>query len=377
MASIAKSLGRPALLLARRAQFVSPASRSFSVSPVSSFPAPPKPTKEREPRPEEYPPVPEYSPDLLSAEERSMYERMPPEEREEFDAENRRLVDQFNDPDQRAKVFSELDRSAMDIEKQTPLRFEEPRMRKGSGFWSEAEEDEFADVEDGDDSPEDNEITSMAHAEVELHREVREYTRIAAWDMPLLSKLAQPFTLPPESHVLRFRYTTYMGEHHPAEPKVVVELSSKDLTPKHLSEQQRQTFLKLAGPRYNPETDIVRMSCEKFPVRAQNKRYLGDLVNTLIKEAKEGDAFADIPLDTRHHTPSKPKLRFPESWNLTEARKKQLEERRAQRQQLQERAVDGNKVVLDAVKTLPSLQAPAKAAPEFAAVRARAGKLRR
>lgn len=193
---------------------------------------------------------------------------------------------------------------------------------------------------------------------------------------PCSAELAQPFTLPPESHVLRFRYTTYMGEHHPAEPKVVVELCSKDLTPKYLSEQQRQTFLKLAGPRYNPETDIVRMSCEKFPARAQNKRYLGDLVNTLIKEAKEGDAFADIPLDTRHHTPSKPKLRFPESWNLTEARKKQLEERRAQRQQLQAHAVDGNKVVLDAVKTLPSLQAPAKAVPEFAAVRAR-GKLRR
>lgn len=190
MASIAKSLGRPALLLARRAQFVSPASRSFSVSPVSSLPAAPKPTKERDPRPDEYPPVPEYSPDLLSPEEKSMYERLPPEEREEFDAENRRLVDQFNDPVQRAKVFSELDRASMDIEKQTPLRFEEPPTRKGSGFWSEAEEDEFADVEDGDDSPEDNEITSMAHAEVELHREVREYTRIAAWDMPLLSSTA-------------------------------------------------------------------------------------------------------------------------------------------------------------------------------------------
>jgi small subunit ribosomal protein S35 len=82
-----------------------------------------------------------------------------------------------------------------------------------------------------------------------------------------------------------------MGEQHPAEPKVVMELASQDLTPKYLTEAQRQTFLKLAGTRYNPQTDIVRMSSEKYGSRAQNKRYLADLVNSLIKEAKEGDSF--------------------------------------------------------------------------------------
>ena len=168
-----------------------------------------------------------------------------------------------------------------------------------------------------------------------------------------------------------------MGERHPAEPKVVVELCSKDLTPKYLNEQQRQTFLKLVGPRYNPETDIVRMSCEKFPARAQNKRYLGDLVNTLIKEAKEGDAFADIPLDLRHHTPSKPKLRFPASWNLTEARKKELEEKRTQRQQLQGHTVDGNAIVHNAIKTVPSLKVPVKPAADVSAIYANMKRARR
>jgi small subunit ribosomal protein S35 len=148
-----------------------------------------------------------------------------------------------------------------------------------------------------------------------------------------------------------------MGEQHPAEGKVVVELSSKDLAPKYLSEAQRQTFLKLVGPRYNPDTDIVRMSCEKFETRAQNKRYLGDLINTLIKEAKEGDAFTDVPLDLRHHKP-KTKLQFPESWKLTEERKKQIEARRAERKrQEQERAavVDGKTVITEAAKILPAL----------------------
>lgn len=189
------------------------------------------------------------------------------------------------------------------------------------------------------------------------------------------SELAKPFTLPPETHILRFRYTTYMGEQHPAEPKVVVELASQDLTPKYLTEAQRQTFLKLVGTRYNPQTDIVRMSCEQFGSRAQNKRYLADVVNALVKEAKEGDAFADIPLDLRHHKP-KTRLQFPESWNMTEERRKQLAARRAERINAEkERAqiVDGNSVVSDAVQALPefnpALKAQAAAERERVAVK--------
>lgn len=169
-------------------------------------------------------------------------------------------------------------------------------------------------------------------------------------------ELAKPFTLPPSTHILRFRYTTYLGEHHPAEPKVVVELCSKDLTPTHLSEPQRQTFLKLVGPRYNPTTDIVRMSCEKFTDRAQNKRYLGDLVSSLVREAREGDSFADVPLDLRHHKPKK-ELHFPREWNMTERRKRQLQNKRARRERVasERHPVDGNFVVALAAKRLPSL----------------------
>ncbi len=154
-----------------------------------------------------------------------------------------------------------------------------------------------------------------------------------------------------------------MGESHPAENKVVVELSTADLVPKYLTEQQRLTFQKLVGPRFNPDTDIVRMSCEKFSTRAQNKRYLGDIVNTLLKEAKEGDSFADIPLDTRHHKPKK-RYQFPESWVMTQERKKQLEANRAEQKRLQQErqaVVDGNSVIAEAVQALPSLNPALKA----------------
>jgi small subunit ribosomal protein S35 len=151
-----------------------------------------------------------------------------------------------------------------------------------------------------------------------------------------------------------------LGEQHPAENKVVVELNSKDLVPKHLTEEQRQTFLKLVGPRYNPDTEIIRMSTEKYTSRAQNKRYLGDLVQALIQQAKEGDSFADIPLDLRHHKPKK-KISFPDSWAMTEERKKQLDATRSERtiaEKDRRLIVDGNEVITHAIKTIPSLKSP-------------------
>jgi len=170
-----------------------------------------------------------------------------------------------------------------------------------------------------------------------------------------------------------------MGETHPAETKVVVELCSKDLTPTYLTEEQRLTFLKLVGTRYNPSTDVIRMSTEKFPTRAQNKRYLGDLVDTLIAEAKQGESFVDIPLDLRHHKP-KLKILFPKSWALTEERKKQLDATRAERKYLEQertRIVDGNEAIREAIRTLPALSQELRGSTgdgEEEAVRVKLGK---
>lgn len=75
-----------------------------------------------------------------------------------------------------------------------------------------------------------------------------------------------------------------MGEWHPGDRKVVVEFCPSDIP--GLTEEQQLKLKKLAGARYNPEKDIVRMSCERFEHQAQNKRYLGDLVNKLIAAAK-------------------------------------------------------------------------------------------
>ena len=148
------------------------------------------------------------------------------------------------------------------------------------------------------------------------------------------SEYAKPFDLPGTNQVLRFRYTTYMGESHPAEKKTVIQFATKDLAKAAgLSEAQRIKLIKLAGVRYNPDTDTVKMSSEKYEFAAQNKRYLGDLVAKLVKEAQnEEDMFEDVPLDFRHHKQKKKHV-FPEEWKLTGKRVEELQALRMVEQQ--------------------------------------------
>lgn len=212
-------------------------------------------------------------------------------------------------------------------------------------------------------------ISSMAHVELETHREMREMARLAAWEMPLLSALSKPFTAPTRATPLRWRYTTYLGELHPAANKVVVEFSLQDLA---LEPAQKQTIRKLAGARWNSDTDIVKMSCESFQTQAQNKRYLGETIAALIKEAKEGaDKFEDVPLDMRvsaararkRHRRT-PGVRFPEEWKLTSERRAMLDAKHgiaapeapvleAPEQQPEERVISG----LDAINAARKIDA--------------------
>ena len=74
-----------------------------------------------------------------------------------------------------------------------------------------------------------------------------------------------------------------MGEKHPAESKVVMEFTTLDLGLSPVSERK---LIKLCGPRYNPEKYVVRIACEMFETQAQNKRYLSDLLDKLLTEAK-------------------------------------------------------------------------------------------
>ncbi|KFA66375.1 hypothetical protein S40285_01298 [Stachybotrys chlorohalonatus IBT 40285] len=177
--------------------------------------------------------------------------------------------------------------------------------------------------EEHDEFKEDD-ITSIAHGKLSELRDMRHYDRLTVWEMPLLSKYAKPFTVPSDDQVLRWRYTTYMGEFHPAEKKVVVQFAPDDLK---LTPVQTEKLKKLAGVRYNPETELVKMSCESFEHQAQNKRYLSGLVDDLVAAAKDPkDTFEDVPLDVRHHVASgrASRPRFPREWRMTPERRAEL-----------------------------------------------------
>lgn len=62
------------------------------------------------------------------------------------------------------------------------------------GFWATDEDDEFGVFEDDDDVESDDQLTSIAESQLELHRDLREYTRRAAWELPLLSSMC-PYEL--------------------------------------------------------------------------------------------------------------------------------------------------------------------------------------
>ncbi|OCL07135.1 hypothetical protein AOQ84DRAFT_295677 [Glonium stellatum] len=246
----------------------------------------------------------------------------------------------------------------MELEDEDALDIEQEERGK-IGFFGEGEEELGPDDDYyGDD------ITALGHGELEQHRELREYARLAAWELPLLSKLTKPFEPPNKNMPLRFRYTTYMGEEHSAANKVVVEFCASDMP--DLTPQQKDKLIKLAGPRYNPSTDIVKMSCEIFETQAQNKRFLGDTIYRLLKEARdERDTFADVPFDFRHHK-AKAQYEFPKEWLLTPERKQYLEARRKLQLQLEaERKENGT--LLDGVQLVEKMlvSQPVMAPPEL------------
>ncbi|KAF3932175.1 hypothetical protein ABW20_dc0108823 [Dactylellina cionopaga] len=177
---------------------------------------------------------------------------------------------------------------------------------------AKSENEDFADPKIWEWNSTD--MSSMAHAELEEHRDARKYARLAMYDMLRLSRFTKPFEVPTATEILRFRYTTYMGVAHPSEKKVVMECCPDDFG---LKKVQRDKLIKLCGARYDPTRNILKFSCEMFPHQHQNKRWLSELIDKLVEEAKDdADTFEDVPFDFRHHK-FKPQRSFPKEWRMS------------------------------------------------------------
>lgn len=175
MASVTTSIGRAALVFCRQTAPKRSAMRpsAFRLQQHLAFFSHSRHLKQNE-----FTEVPEYSPDLLDESERIQYDAMAPDQRETFDREFTTLSQTLREQG--------LGQTMSEIHKE------------GAPFigWTggnEDVEDYFNDdihrlhsepyMQDG--------MTTMAYDELEQHRELREYARIAAWEMPLLSSMFQ------------------------------------------------------------------------------------------------------------------------------------------------------------------------------------------
>ena len=127
----------------------------------------------------------QFSIDGLEDKERADYESLSPSDQEVFRGDRKRIHDILNSPEVVAEFQSMTAQTIADSERDAPLVERPYRPRYKPGFWNmgevEKEDSGNDEVFEGDD------LNELGHAELEQHREMREYARIAAWEMPLLS----------------------------------------------------------------------------------------------------------------------------------------------------------------------------------------------
>jgi hypothetical protein len=134
----------------------------------------------------------------LDPQERANYETLPTYEQEKYLGLQNHYKAMFEDPDADfetdeferalARLKSEMNKGESLMEDRLP-----PLKPSEVGLFAEDDPDPFAQLEDADDDWDESMITSIAESELQLHREIREYTRMAAWDMPLLTSKSNSF----------------------------------------------------------------------------------------------------------------------------------------------------------------------------------------
>ncbi|KAI9470263.1 mitochondrial ribosomal subunit protein-domain-containing protein [Coemansia mojavensis] len=173
------------------------------------------------------------------------------------------------------------------------------------------EEDQFFDLEEMTEWEYDDHHT-FGHLLLDSVRDVRKYLRQIQFEHPTLAKHAKPFQPLPKQNILQFERSFTMGEKYLAQDrKAVLRVKVAQLGLKDL---ELRKFLLLAGVRYNPETDELKMSESREATSLLNKKRLADTLVSLITEAKKkDDMFADVPLEFSYHK-YKPNPALPAEW---------------------------------------------------------------
>lgn len=123
----------------------------------------------------------------LHPEDLTLYNSLSPSDREDFERTAQKLSEHMSSPDVVSKLSAEVSNAASEFMNEAPqARVNIPKIKPGLMAMGEVEEQETGEDEEfeGDD------MTSLAHGDLEQHREIREYARIATWEMPLLGSMS-------------------------------------------------------------------------------------------------------------------------------------------------------------------------------------------
>lgn len=131
-----------------------------------------------------------FSFNSLTPSSRDYYNSLSPEQKEEYVSSSKKLHELMSSPAVESKLHATFSDAVSELSREVP-DYKIPIPRVKLGFFNR----DMDDVEgmEGEEEFEGDDITSLGHGELEQHRELREYARIAAWDMPLLSSLPLNF----------------------------------------------------------------------------------------------------------------------------------------------------------------------------------------
>ena len=154
--------------------------RPFHATPLHLRQEDPEDSPSQKPQREPF----KFSLDDLDRDERSAYTSLSPEERQQWREEAKQMHDYMTSPEVESELQGEVSQAVYETAREVPhIESTERRIKPGFFAMGELEEQDSGEDEEfeGDD------ITSLGHGELEQHREMRHYARIAAWEMPLLS----------------------------------------------------------------------------------------------------------------------------------------------------------------------------------------------
>lgn len=127
----------------------------------------------------------------LSSQARDQYNTLSSEEKDEFRETSKKIHQHMTSRAVESKLQQSVSYELQDAAREDPrveLKF--PKIKPG--FFA-AGEDDPQDV-GADEEFAGDDMTSIAHGQLEQHREIREYMRIAAWEMPMLSSSSSTST---------------------------------------------------------------------------------------------------------------------------------------------------------------------------------------